>query len=838
MKKQFHSLLFYLLIIHTALDAQVIFEHRYGTDSKEYEQVADAVTTADGGLLLGGNTESEGAGAFDMFLHKINADGSDAWFRTFGSADLDVLSSVATATGGGFYCSGYAVNPTDGSFDAWLIKVNESGDSLWRKSIETPAADVGLGVCQLTGGNVVLFGFTTTETHQSALFRALYDANGTLLNYLTTLTAQDVNSIKARATADGGCAILVSQGFFGGAPKIIKYSDQLNEQWSVPVTGLGAQFGETTNGVFDFEGSADGMIFLAQGNTGTLLINTSLNGIVQWRRKVTDFAYGAGLHIFPGSNIRVGIATPAELVFRAYTPSGAPVDSTGLPLTFSPQSESRFLFPTETQCFYTHNIGFSQQNDYFVAYFNDLDAPAIGWQQTLGEMGVPDSESGKAIAALPDGGFVVLGTKENASGYEDLWLFRADAQGTLLWEKTIVLEAGTFNDAEPGSIAVDALGNIIILGATNDFEGNVHLLQFTAGGDSVFDKTLVVGENYLPTYFRAVPIPGGGFIVCYTRDYDGDAPSPTLFRLDPAGNLLWEKNYDGEELLDVAVLSNGDFVAVGEKSNTAWIFRVNGNGQVLWEKTHPSSVFSRFVSVMEASDGHLFAAGISVNPFAQEGKALILKADPTDGDAVWLTTHSKGAGTYWAANTVLPDTDGGCCFVGEFLAPPANLDAISSLFRYRVSVGKIDAGGNLTVSQSFGTDGTYPIAGAAAKASDGNVLFVATINGSDALQDAWVVKTDCSDGVIATHTSHTSAQFGLAPNPASESTLLHLESAHRGPVQLRIFDALGREVFRLQSEKTDEIWQQRIPLAGFAPGIYRVSISAGKLSMLQTLSVH
>ena len=518
--------------------------------------------------------------------------------------------------------------------------------------------------------------------------------------------------------------------------------------------------------------------------------------------------------------------------------SGTPVDSTGLALTFPPQSEPRFLFPTETQCFYTHNADFFQQNDYFVAFFSDLATPAISWQQTLGEMGVPDSESGKAIAALPDGGFVMLGTKENTNGYNGLWLLKADAQGTVLWEKTIELEGGTFNDAEPGSIAVDAIGNIIILCATNDYEGDVHLLQLTAEGDSVFDKTLVVAENYLSQYFRAVPIPGGGFIVCYTRDYDGDAPTPTLFRLDQNGNLLWEENYDGEELLDVAVLANGDFVAVGEKNNTAWIFRTNGNGQILWEKTHPSSTFSRFVSVREASDGNLFAGGIAVNPFALEAKALILKAEASDGDAVWLTTYSKGSGAYWAANTVLPDADGGCCFVGEFLAPPANLDVIASLFRYRVSVCKIDAVGNLTVNQSFGTDGTYPVAGAAAKTTDGNVLFVATINGSDALQDAWVVKTNCFETVVATTTAHKTDLFDLAPNPASEATLLQLESVYRGALQVRIFDALGRETFRLLSEKTDETWQQRIPLAGFAPGIYRVNISAGKQSMLQTLSVH
>ena len=69
MKKTFLPLLFTLTIAQITLNAQVIFERRYGTESKDYEQVSDAVTTTDGGLLLGGNTESDGLGAYDMFLH-------------------------------------------------------------------------------------------------------------------------------------------------------------------------------------------------------------------------------------------------------------------------------------------------------------------------------------------------------------------------------------------------------------------------------------------------------------------------------------------------------------------------------------------------------------------------------------------------------------------------------------------------------------------------------------------------------------------------------------------------------------------------------------------------
>lgn len=836
MKKTAFTLLFTLTFAQITLNAQVIFERRYGTESKDYEQVSDAVTTTDGGLLLGGNTESDGLGAYDMFLHKINADGSDAWFKTYGGADLDVLTGLIPAAGGGYFFTGYGVNPQDGSFDAWLLKLNENGDSLWRRSVSTPASDVALGLCQMANGNVVVMGFTTNAAHKSVIFRALYDPNGVLVNYASEITTSDVDNIKIRPTTDGGFIALLSEGFFGGTPVLKKYSNLFNPQWSVPVTGLGAQFGEVTNAVYDLQTTVNGVVFLAQGNNGTFLIRINLIGMLEWHQRAAGFAYGANLQVFPGDNIRVGVATSSAMVFRRYSQLGTPQDSTGLGLTFSPQSMPRFLFPNETQCFYIHNATFLQQEDYFAAFFDNLATPAISWQQTFGETGLPDAETGKSIVSLPDGGFVMLGTKENASGDHDLWLLKADEQGDILWEKTVSLGLGSFDDAEPGSVDVDAAGNIIVLAATSDYQGDLRLLQFSPQGDSIFDRTLVVAENYLPEYFRVRAIPGDGFIVCYTRDYDGDAPTPTLFRLNNSGNLVWEKNYDGEELMDIVVLSDGGFAVVGQKNNTAWMFRTDNNGNVLWDKTYSASVFSRFVSVQQAANGNLFAGGISVNPAALEAKALLLKAD-SDGNILWLKQHSKGAGTYWEATTVLPDSDGSCCFVGGFAAPPANLNAFSSIFRSRISVSKADADGNLVVNQSYGTDGTFPTAGTADKTSDGNVIFVASLNGSFSLQDAWVVKTDCSQGVVSVATQLKSGQYSLAPNPALDATQIQLTSEYRGSMQVRMFDALGREVFNRPFEKTEERWQQSLELTGLAPGLYWVQVTAGGERLMQLLAV-
>ena len=61
--------------------------------------------TSDGGYILAGYTRSYGAGGYDAWLIKTDVEGDTLWTRTFGGSDTDVGRSVRqTSDGGVFVC--------------------------------------------------------------------------------------------------------------------------------------------------------------------------------------------------------------------------------------------------------------------------------------------------------------------------------------------------------------------------------------------------------------------------------------------------------------------------------------------------------------------------------------------------------------------------------------------------------------------------------------------------------------------------------------------------------------------------------------------------------------
>jgi PKD repeat protein len=88
---------------------------------------------ADGNVLLGGYTESYGAGNSDFLLQKWDPDGNLLWTRTWGGSDLDSCTTIATR-GEAIYLAGNGYSFGAGSEDAFIAKCNAGGDIEWARS--------------------------------------------------------------------------------------------------------------------------------------------------------------------------------------------------------------------------------------------------------------------------------------------------------------------------------------------------------------------------------------------------------------------------------------------------------------------------------------------------------------------------------------------------------------------------------------------------------------------------------------------------------------------------------------------------------------------------------
>jgi hypothetical protein len=149
-----------------------------GTDRDEGSQLR---LTGDGGYIVAAYTWNRGAGQSDAWLMKLNASGDTLWTRTYGGTDYDEAYCLATTADGGYILSGQTRSFGAGDEDIWLIKTNGSGDTLWTRTFGGPNTEMAIGLEQTLDGGYVIVGYTKSfGAGDYDVYVIKTDANGSL----------------------------------------------------------------------------------------------------------------------------------------------------------------------------------------------------------------------------------------------------------------------------------------------------------------------------------------------------------------------------------------------------------------------------------------------------------------------------------------------------------------------------------------------------------------------------------------------------------------------------------------------------------------------------------
>jgi hypothetical protein len=92
------------------------------------------VETADSGFIVAGETYSFGNGNNDIFLLKTDKNGDSLWSKFYGGQNTDVAYDISVCHDGNFIVTGYTNSFGKGGFDAYLLKINPYGDTLWTRT--------------------------------------------------------------------------------------------------------------------------------------------------------------------------------------------------------------------------------------------------------------------------------------------------------------------------------------------------------------------------------------------------------------------------------------------------------------------------------------------------------------------------------------------------------------------------------------------------------------------------------------------------------------------------------------------------------------------------------
>lgn len=295
----------------------------------------------------------------------------------------------------------------------------------------------------------------------------------------------------------------------------------------------------------------------------------------------------------------------------------------------------------------------------------------ILWDKAYGGSGEDELQ---AVLNTPDGGFLLAGSSSSAVSGEktepskggiDYWLVKTDASGQLLWEHTY----GGNADDRLQAIAPIAGGGYLLSGySASGISGDKSeasrggtdfwLIRIDAEGNKLWDKTY--GGNEDEQLWALTAAEDGSFLVGGTS-LSGATGNKTeasrgeqdfwLLRIDGAGQPLWDKTLGGagyDALQAIALAANGDIMVGGfSHSNTSgdksedrlseeyysadfWLLRLNGQGNILWDKTLGGEGYDRLTSILPTAGDGFLLGGYSFS-----------------NSSVYKSENSQGSADYW-----------------------------------------------------------------------------------------------------------------------------------------------------------------------------------------------
>ncbi len=144
------------------LDAagNVAWEKTYGGTGSDYAQFVRQ--TADMGYIVAAATSYSFGSTSDVWLIKLDGSGSITWQKTYGGEGGERPYSVQQTSDGGYIVAGDTTSFSAIDYDRWLLKLSGNGSVTWQKTYGGPGDDFAYGVQQTTDGGYIVVGETTS----------------------------------------------------------------------------------------------------------------------------------------------------------------------------------------------------------------------------------------------------------------------------------------------------------------------------------------------------------------------------------------------------------------------------------------------------------------------------------------------------------------------------------------------------------------------------------------------------------------------------------------------------------------------------------------------------
>ena len=166
-------LLFLPFLLLSQEAPSIAWKRIYG--GKKSETAHDVISTFVGQIVVVGETTSPPASNTDGLMLLLQANGDTLFERTFGGDGDDVIEAVVQTYDGNFVLAGHSNSFGQGRSDAWVLKVNGRGDTLWQKFLGSKGDDEFKAILQTSDGHLVAVGSTSENGREDTWVYKMYD---------------------------------------------------------------------------------------------------------------------------------------------------------------------------------------------------------------------------------------------------------------------------------------------------------------------------------------------------------------------------------------------------------------------------------------------------------------------------------------------------------------------------------------------------------------------------------------------------------------------------------------------------------------------------------------
>jgi len=258
---------------------------------KKEDHGISLIQTSDGGYVIAGATRSFGAGEWDVYVVKLDANGNLQWTKTIGGPETEEGNSLIQTSDGGYVIAGATNSSGAGDVDVYVVKLDANGNLQWSKTIGGPGYEIGHSLIQTSDSGYAIAGETYSfGAGGKDVYVVKLDANGKL-QWTKTIGGKGWEAgFSLIQTSEGGYAIAGYTGSFGAGQLdvyVVNLDAHGNLQWTKTIGGPGEEIGtsliQTSDGGYVIAGATRSF---GAGGTDVYVVKLDTHGNLQWTKTI------------------------------------------------------------------------------------------------------------------------------------------------------------------------------------------------------------------------------------------------------------------------------------------------------------------------------------------------------------------------------------------------------------------------------------------------------------------------------------------------------------------------------------------------------------------------